>query len=85
MFSKFTLTFYATYIIESEFNHIHVDRSMNVELAHITRHFSERYVDIHRTSTCDKCVAGDLLLMITSCLYGCVVGSASVCLSVRCE
>ena len=30
-------------------------------------------------------VAGDLLLMITSCLYACVVGSASVCLSVRCK
>ena len=30
-------------------------------------------------------VVDDLLLMITSCLYACVVGSASVCLSVRCE
>ena len=30
-------------------------------------------------------VAGDLLLMITLCLCACVVGSASVCLSVRCE
>ena len=32
-----------------------------------------------------RAVAGDLLLMITSCLYACVVGSASVCLNVRCE
>ena len=29
-------------------------------------------------------VAGDLLIII-SCLYACVFGSASVCLSVHCE